>query len=86
MEPGCTYEPSYKRLEGQYSLQGYLYKTETLVSVCPNCNQDLSGIPNNEFYCFGCGKKIDRHDKPRKISIEFFELNGEWLTHDIDIE
>lgn len=52
--------PSYKRVEGQYNLQGYLYKTEKLLLICPHCNADLSEIALNRFYCIGCGTEIDR--------------------------
>lgn len=78
--------PSYKRVEGQYNLQGYLYKTEKLLSICPHCNADLSEIPYNRFHCIGCGTEIDREGKFRKMEIEFFELNGDWLTHEITME
>ena len=63
--------PSYKRIEGQYSLQGYLYKTEKLLSICPHCNMDLSEIAFNRFYCIGCGSEIDREASFAKWKLSF---------------
>lgn len=77
--------PYYKIKRSETMLQGYLYKYVVIYSTCPSCHADISGIDKKHFFCVSCGQEIERDNKPRKISAEFFELDGEWLCNDLQL-